>query len=217
MRVEVSDKIRRLSGGGDDSLVSAARQGDHAAFELLMQRYTRMILVLALRVIGNRDDAEDIVQQTFHKAFTHLRTFEGRSSFSTWLTRIAINQALMLRRSYWRSRVISIDQFQLNTPEGAAPLQAPDPQSSPERSYARDERRRILRTALNELTPDMRAALCIRDIEERSTKEAARILKISVPAVKSRINRGRKLLRKKLERHLSFKREVPARGLTPAA
>jgi len=82
----------------DATLVAAAKSGDDEVFELLVERYGRTVLLTVLRITGNREDAEDVVQQSFQKAFVHLKEFQGRSSFSTWLTRIAINEALMSRR-----------------------------------------------------------------------------------------------------------------------
>jgi RNA polymerase sigma-70 factor (ECF subfamily) len=222
MQIEVSKTNDRVADSGlcrtmnDNSLVSAAQNGDHAAFELLVRRHERMILFKVMQVLGNRDDAEDVVQQTFHNAFAHLKAFEGRSSFSTWLTRIAINQALMLRRSSWHSHVVSIDELNANE-ETAMPLQIPDSRPNPERSYSQQERRRILYLAMNDLTPGIRAALEIREIGEQSVRETAQILGVSIPAVKSRVNRGRRILREKLERRMAFKNAFPARRVLPAA
>src|ERR1700681_2944930 len=100
--------IGSLAGAEDMVLVAAAKSGSSHAFEVLVERHARRILRVAQRVIGNREDAEDIVQQSFQKAFVHLQKFEGRSSFSTWLTRIAINQSLMKLRTR-RSRELHLD------------------------------------------------------------------------------------------------------------
>lgn len=221
MLLEASNRADRMADNDlvrrdDASLVSAAKKGDHTAFQLLVERHEQMILFKVLRVSGNRDDAEDIVQQAIHNAFAHLKRFEGRSSFSTWLTRIALNEALMLRRSPWRSRVVSIDELNANEVT-ATPLQIADSRPNPERSFLQQERQRILSLAMNELRPGTRAALQVRDIDEQSAKETARILGVSVPAVKSRVNRGRKILREKLERHIVFKSSAPTRSVMPAA
>jgi RNA polymerase sigma factor (sigma-70 family) len=125
-------------------------------------------------------------------------------------------QALMLRRSSWRSHVVSIDELSANE-ETAMPLQIPDSRPNPERSYSQREQRRILYRAMNDLTPGIRAALEIREIGEQSVRETAQVLGVSIPAVKSRVNRGRRILREKLERRMAFKNTVPARQVQPAA
>lgn len=190
-----------LMSHNDVSLVSSAKDGSHAAFETLFERHKKMILFKALQIVNNREDAEDIVQQTFHNAFVHLQEFEGRSSFSTWLIRIALNQAFMLRRSGWRCRVISIDEPTKET-ETASPLQVADSRPNPELDCSLHERQQILYRAIKQLRPRMRAVVEMRDLEERSAKETARLLGLSVTAVKSRVNRGRRQIRQNLERQV---------------
>src|ERR1700681_2065323 len=124
--------IGSLAGAEDMVLVAAAKSGSSHAFEVLVERHARRILRVAQRVIGNREDAEDIVQQSFQKAFVHLQKFEGRSSFSTWLTRIAINEALMWLRTHRRARVVSMDELTKGE-ESALVLQIRDLGASPER------------------------------------------------------------------------------------
>ena len=135
----------------DGALVTAAKSGSIGAFEVLVKRHQGRILRVARRVTRNREDAEDIVQQSLQKAFGHLHTFEERSSFSTWLTRIAINEGIMcLRRR--RAKAVWVDAL---TPskEAALTLQIPDPSASPERSCAQRETERFLFSAINQLTP----------------------------------------------------------------
>src|SRR5882672_4215878 len=112
-------------------LVPATKTGDTRAFELLVERHERMIFSLARRMTGNREDAEDVVQQSFQKAFIHLKKFEGESLFSTWLTRIAINEALMLLRRKRGSRELSIDDS-IAGEEVLFALEIPDSGQSPE-------------------------------------------------------------------------------------
>jgi RNA polymerase sigma-70 factor (ECF subfamily) len=119
----------------DMVLVAAARSGSSHAFEVLVKRHARRILRVAQRVTRNREDAEDIVQQSFQKAFVHLQKFEGRSSFSTWLTRIAINQALMCLRTNRRASAVWINQLNAGE-ESELMLQIPDSGPSPERTYS---------------------------------------------------------------------------------
>lgn len=206
MLIEVVDRVEEtdcndLRVKDDASLVASAKTGDRAAFELLVERHERTVFFTALRITGNREDAQDIVQQSLQKAFVHLREFEGRSSFSTWLTRIALNEALMLKRSSRRSREVPLDDSD-PTSETQVALETPDARPNPESSYSQCERKRLLLSAMNDLKPGMRRALLICDLDERSTKETAEILGLSVSAVKSRVNRGRRALRDRLKRQL---------------
>jgi len=196
----------------DSSLVEAAKQGDRVAFEILVERHERMIFFRALRVTGNHEDAEDVVQQSFQKAFVHLNDFEGRSSFGTWLTRIALNEALMLRRKCWKWREVSMDEPGAGE-ETSCVGQVPDSGPDPEHHYSQQERRRILFAAINELKPGMRSALHSFDLDERSIGETARILGLSAGAVKSRINRARKALRHKLNRQIELPTQAGRAGM----
>lgn len=182
----------------DGALVAAAKNGSIGAFEVLVKRHQGRILRVAQRVTRNREDAEDVVQQSFQKAFSHLPKFEERSSFSTWLTRIAINEAIMCLRSR-RTRAARIETL---TPskEFALTLRIPDPSASPERSYARGETERFLFLAINQLTPGLRMAIQLCDLDEHTVKESAQMMGLSVTAVKSRVSRGRRELRKTLKR-----------------
>src|SRR6267143_5553153 len=168
----------RLVAEEDAVLVAEAKTGDARAFELLVQRHEGKILSLAQRMTRNREDAEDVVQQSFQKAFTHLRKFEGESLFSTWLTRIAINEALMLLRRKRGSREVPI--VESNTEDKTVlPLYIPDAGPNPEDNYSQRERQRILSAALNELPHRTRRAIQLRELDERSTEVTARIMGIS--------------------------------------
>ncbi len=194
--------IGSLAGTGDLVLVAAAKSGSSHAFEALVERHARRILRVAQRVTGNREDAEDIVQQSFQKAFVHLQKFEGKSSFSTWLTRIAINEALMCLRTNRRASAVSIDELAAGD-ETALALQIPDLGPSPERSYSQQERERILSFAMNQLTPGIRTAIQLCELDERSLKESAQMMGVSVAAAKSRVLRGRTKLRETLKRYVA--------------
>jgi RNA polymerase sigma-70 factor, ECF subfamily len=208
MPADVLDRIDEIDGAivpddilpkaEDRVLVAAAKSGSIGAFEVLVRRHQARILRVAQRVTRNREDAEDIVQQSFQKAFGHLHKFEERSSFSTWLTRIAINEAIMCLRRH-RARAVWVDAL---TPskEAALTLQIPDSSASPERNYARVEIERFLFFAINQLTPGVRTAIQLCDLEEHSLKESAHMMGLSVTAVKSRVSRGRRELRKTLKR-----------------
>jgi RNA polymerase sigma-70 factor, ECF subfamily len=193
-------------------LVVAAKNGDEQAFETLFRRHQQKVLRVVLRYTRVREDAEDIVQQSFHKAFMHLCRFEGKSSFSTWLTRIAINEALMFLRSIGAVREVSMDDA--GDAEGiAASLEIPDSRQDPEASYLRRERARVLLSALKDLRPRLRQALELRELAEFSTEQTAQRMGLSVGAVKSRIFHGRKKLRERL-RHLMTSPRTFEKGST---
>lgn len=184
---------------GEGALVLAAKRGDGHAFEILIERYQRRILAIAQRFTHIREDAEDIVQQSLQKAFVHLHKFEGKSSFSTWLTRIAINQALMLLRRGRGLREVSINDLTGNE-ETTLTLEMPDSRAGPESAFLQGERNRILSEALDKLTPGIRKAIELRELGELSTKEAARVMGLSVEAVKGRVHQGRRKLHRALKR-----------------
>jgi RNA polymerase sigma-70 factor (ECF subfamily) len=189
----------------EQMLVAAARQGDEQAFETLFKRYRQKVLRVVLRYTHVREDAEDIVQQSFQKAFVYLHKFEGKSSFSTWLTRIAINESLMLLRHGRALREVSVDDH--SEAEGnAARLEIPDSRHDPEASYLQRERARVLLSALKDLRPRMRRALELRELAEFSTEQTAEQLGLSVGAVKARISHGRRKLRERLRRYMTSPR-----------
>ena len=188
--------------GADEVLVSAARNGNQRAFEVLVERHQRRMLAIARRYTRGREDAEDVVQQAFQKAFIHLNKFQGKSSFSTWLTRIAINEALMLLRSISAVREVSIDDA--DDAEGSsASLEIPDSRQDPEASYLQRERAQVLLAALQGLRPRMRRAIELRELAECSTEQTALQMGLSVGAVKARLFHARKKLRQRLRRHMT--------------
>src|SRR5437773_1782879 len=180
-------------------LVAAARAGDAAAFEELVNRYEGKIFRLTRNIAGNHEDAEDAMQDAFLKAYAHLQDFHGDSRFYTWLVRIAANEALM------RLRKRRPNQFSLDEPiEGDTdlfPRELEDWGPTPEQRYARTEMQGILSEFIEQLDPEFRIVLVLRDLEDLSTQETAEALGISVPAVKSRLLRARLKLREKLNRH----------------
>ena len=183
------------------ALVLAAKSGDGQAFEILIERYQRRILAVARRFTRIREDADDIVQQSLQKAFVHLHKFEEKSRFSTWLTRIAINEALMLLRTGRGLREVSIDDLSGNE-ETVLAREMRDSRAGPESVFLQDEQSRILLAAMDKLPPRTRTAIELRDLGELSTKEVARVLGLSIEAVKGRVFQGRKKLRRVL-RHES--------------
>jgi RNA polymerase sigma-70 factor, ECF subfamily len=198
---QFADTQQQTITGPDEevALVHAAKRGDRQAFAILIERYQRRILALARRFTRVREDAEDIVQQSFQKAFVHLHKFEGKSRFSTWLTRIAINEVLMFLRRGRGLREVSINNLS-GSEETALGLDIPDSREDPEMTFLQGERSRILSAAMNRLTPRIRKAIELRELCELSTEEAARILGISVSAVKARVFHGRRKWRQVLRR-----------------
>jgi RNA polymerase sigma-70 factor (ECF subfamily) len=202
----------RLVPEGDAALVAAAKTGDGSAFELLVRRNEGKIFSLAQRMTRNREDAEDVVQQSLQKAFINLKKFEGDSLFSTWLTRIAINEALMLLRRKRGSREVPIAES--STEDGAAlPLDFPDSGPNPEDSCLQLEQERILCAAVNELKPGLRKAIELREFGELSTGETAQVMGVSIAAVKARLFHGRKELRQRLKRYVESTRRYRTRAL----
>ncbi len=206
----------------DETLVAAAKKGHTIAFEALVERHRRTILSVAQRITRNREDAEDVTQQSFQQAFVHLDEFAGDSSFSTWLTRIAINEALMLLRKNRGSREVSVEDSSGDVAASRF-LDIPDSGPSPEGHYWRLQQRRILVLAMAQLKPEARTAIQLRDLGDRSVRETAQILGISASAVKSRRYHGRAKLREVFERHVEWSRMVrggrmaaPRAGVTAA-
>jgi RNA polymerase sigma-70 factor (ECF subfamily) len=182
---------------GDEELVAAAKGGDELAFETIVKRHRQRIFALALRYTRSREDAEDIVQQTFQRAFIHLLGFEGRSSFSTWLTSIAINHALTLLRKRRALHELPIDDS--SSDEGTTlALEITDASPDPEASYLQGERARILSAAVGELSPGMQRAIELQELGELTTRETARHMGLSVSAVKARLFRAKRSLAKSL-------------------
>jgi RNA polymerase sigma-70 factor (ECF subfamily) len=181
---------------GERTLVVAAKNGDEQAFETLFKRYQRKTLAVVLRYTRVVEDAEDIVQQSFYKAFVHLCQFQGESSFSTWLTRIAINEALMFLRRIAAVREVLIDDTR--DAESADSLGIPDSNADPETRCSQREEARILSQAVRNLRPALRTTIVLRELRELSTSETARRMGLSVGTVKGRIFRGKRQLRQKL-------------------
>ena len=189
-------EIVRRNGIGkdsDSSLVAAAKYGDTRAFEELVFRYERRVLAVAQRITNNREDAEDVAQESFHKAFRHLDTFQEKARFSTWLTRIVINEAYMLLRR--RHRVVEVLPENEDDALKSASDAFVDQRPSPEESCWRHECTELLTVAINRLRPTLRRTMLLRDIEEHSVEETAQILGTSISAVKARLFHGRRRLR----------------------
>jgi RNA polymerase sigma-70 factor, ECF subfamily len=185
-------------------LVAKARQGDTASFSVLLRRYEGKIFRLAMNITQNREDAEDVLQESFLKAYEHLDQFLGNSKFYTWIVRIAVNQALMKLRKRRSDRAVSLDE-QIDTGEDTVVREIAAWDPDPEQRYSQEELHTILSEVIDELAPIYRTVFTLRDVDGLSTEETAEALDLSVPAVKSRLLRARLQLRDKLTRF--FKRK----------
>jgi RNA polymerase sigma factor (sigma-70 family) len=176
-------------------LVRAAKCGQSVAFDVLCERLAPRILRSLYRITKNREDAEDALQDSFLSAYLHIMEFDGRSTFSTWLTRIAINSALMILRKKRNSQEISIEG---SADSGAKQVtwEMPDHAPNPEKRYAQRERENILRGAIGNLRPAIRKVIELQQLQEHSMKETAAIIGISVPAAKARLFHAKIALRK---------------------
>src|SRR5882672_6889813 len=203
--LQLADSQRQniLDQDEEGALVVAAKSGDGHAFEILIERHQRRVLAVARRFTRIREDAEDIVQQSLQKAFVHLHKFEGKSCFSTWLTRIAINEALMLLRRGRGLREVSIEDLSGNE-ETALGLQMPDSRPGPESAFLQGERNRILYEAMDKLTSGIRTAIELRELGELSIEEAARVMGVSIAAVNGRLFHGRRKLHQVLKRESAW-------------
>jgi len=177
--------------------LDALRNGDREEFARLVEEYSPMIYRLGLKMLNNPQDAEDILQETFIKAYRHIGKFDGRSSISTWLYRIATNEALMsLRRK--RPEAISFEVPSPNEIELQEPLQIVDWCCLPEEEFLTSERLARLDEGIEKLPASLRVVFILRDIEGLSTRETAEVLDISEMAVKTRLSRARLRLREDL-------------------
>ena len=177
--------------------LAALQQKDKGEFARVLDQNADRIYRLALKMIGNPQDAEDILQETFIKAFNNIDQFEGRSKISTWLYRIAVNESLMLLRSR-KGQELPLDK-DIQTDQGdTIPRQIVDWCCLPEKELMSGESRKQLREAINTLSDANRAAFLLRDVEGLSTKEAAETLEISESALKVRLMRARMQLREEL-------------------
>jgi RNA polymerase sigma-70 factor, ECF subfamily len=187
------------------ALVNAAKAGDMGAFEDLVRRYDRNVFRIAQHITQNREDAEDVVQDAFLKAFQNLEQFQGQSKFYTWLVRIAVNEALMKLRKRRPERFVSLDE-DVKTEEDSMPREIADWSPNPEQQYNQAELKEILGKTIQGLPPGFRTVFVLRDVEGLSTEETADALDLSIPAVKSRLLRARLQLRERLNKYFKTRR-----------
>lgn len=187
-------------------LVKAAQKGDITAFEQLLKRYDRNVFRIAQHITQNREDAEDVVQEAFLKAYQKLDQFQGNSKFYTWLVRIAVNEALMKLRKRKADKTVSMDE-DVETEDGSMTREFADWSPNPEQLYKQAELGDILGKTIQGLPASFRTVFVLRDVEGMSTEETADMLGLSVPAVKSRLLRARLQLRDRLNKY--FKKAKP--------
>jgi RNA polymerase sigma-70 factor, ECF subfamily len=183
----------------DKLLVTEAKAGSYEAFEELVNRYEKKIYRLGLNITGSPEDAEDVLQETFLKAFEHLADFREDSRFYTWIVRIGVNEALMKLRKKRTQKETSMDD---TTGEDGSvlPREFTDWKPNPEELLARTEVREILENAVKTLPPTFRSVFYLRDVEGLSTEETAAMLDLSIGAVKARLFRARMYLREELSK-----------------
>jgi RNA polymerase sigma-70 factor (ECF subfamily) len=191
---EISVKLLAATAT-DEALVGAAKLGDRPAFSELWERHSSTAFKVAYRITRNRDDAEDVVQDAWMKAYVHLKTFDGRAKFSTWLTRIVVNSALMILR---RKRAHPETSMEVTDGETWQHWEVADPTKDVEELYVRHERLERLRRAICRLQPNLRNVIEIHQSNDNSVKEIADLAGISVTATKSRLLRARTILRRAL-------------------
>lgn len=191
--VMLHDGFRNLD---ERNLVAAAKRGQSEAFEILCERSMQKVFQATRRITKNREDAEDALQDSLVRAFVHVKDFDGRASFTTWLTRIAINSALMILRKQRTSREISINGSNNSSDATEVYWEVPDHAPNPEKRYAQQERQKILQTAVRGLRPAIREVVELQQFQGHSLKEAAAQIGISVSAAKARLFHAKVALRK---------------------
>lgn len=201
VRAMVSTRSQSPAALDDPALVSQVREGDQQAFTELVNRYAAKIFRLARHITRNDQDAEDVLQETFLKAYSRLDQFQGNSSFYTWLVRIGVNESLMKIRRRKDGKFVSLDE-EIETPSGAIARELPDDAEDPEELLGRRELGDVLAEAIDGLAETYRTVFVLRDVEGLSTEETAEMLGLSISAVKSRLLRARLQMREKLRRRL---------------
>jgi RNA polymerase sigma-70 factor (ECF subfamily) len=212
--IEHANPIAPADTPPDDLLVQRAQAGDLAAFETLVARHERRVYVLALRMLRNEHDAEDVTQQAFLSALEHLNGFRGDAQFATWISRIATHAALKILRKRRGLDTVSLEASTDPSPESGAlphPEYIADWRDTPETLLDRRETRQLIADALAELDEKHRLVFLLRDVEGLSIRETAQALDLSEANVKVRLLRARLQLRERLTRAFGD----PERRLAP--
>jgi len=185
----------------DEELIARIRRGDHAAYQVLVEKYQQRIYAVTYGLLGNREDALDAMQEAFIKAYRSLDRFKGKSGFYTWLYRIATNAAIDLgRKTSRRDEVEFREEIDADEEKGDYPI-APATEN-PADELMRKELGELIEEAIGELPPEQRTAIVLREIEGLSYREIAKVMKCSQGTVMSRLHYGRKRLQELLGPHL---------------
>jgi RNA polymerase sigma-70 factor (ECF subfamily) len=205
----------------ETQLVVSAQRGESAAYAELCRRHREKVFRTVLKIIGNVDDAEDVLQDAWMRGLIHIKSFEGRASFSTWMTRIAINSALAVLRKRRKRKEFSLDDSV--DPDSTRLMQMRELSSNPEERCIEAEKQRLVRQAIRRLPSKLRNALEIRESQDGSMHELAMVAGVPVPTMKTRLLRARLKLREPLRRALNEKTKgasggrkgsIPARGIS---
>jgi|SRR5215469_2407216 len=174
----------------DEQVIDRVRAGETALYEVIMRRYNQRLYRVARAILHNDSEADDVIQDAYVRAYTHLNQFAARSPFSTWLTRIAVNEALARRRSHVKHPQVDITEF-----DGEITMKDTRPSTDPEQSATGAQLREFLEQAVLDLPEQYRTVVMLRDIEELSTAETAEALDLTEENVKVRLHRGHGMIR----------------------
>ncbi len=208
----MAEETRNVEQDGPEDdllLVERVLTGDRRAFETLVRKHERRVFRVTLAVLGNYEDAEEAMQDTFVKAYRHISRFRRESRFTTWLTRIAVNEALQKRQT--RKNTVSLDEI-AEIEAQVLPHRSHQWHEDPEKLYSKQEVRKLVEDAIRSLPTIYRETFVLRDVEGLRAEEAAEILGLTLPAIKSRLLRARLLMREalaaRLEESPSFSKKV---------
>jgi RNA polymerase sigma-70 factor (ECF subfamily) len=192
-------KSWEFEGYSDERLVRLSQAGRRDAFSELTRRHYNNSLKVAISILHDREESEDEVQNAYWKAFQHLDQFLSDAKFSTWMTRIVVNQCLMRLRKMRRAKFLYIDDVQIGEERGT--MELPDAERSPESLLGAKELGAVLRTEMRRIPPLLRTVFMLREVDQLPMGEVADRLGISVAAAKSRLLRARAELKARLEKH----------------
>ena len=195
-RDELESGEMRADALTDEAIVERVRGGDLASFELLMRRYNQRLFRVARSILGNDAEAEDAVQEAYVRAYEHLSQFRGEAAFSTWLTKIAVYEALGRRRIRQRFRSLQVD------PSEACPMHESAKNDDPFEHASRRELQSMLVRTVDALPQDLRTVFILRVVDGLDTRETAECLHLSEANVKTRLYRARTLLQRKIDRQI---------------
>lgn len=190
--MEILEKAR-IEGWTDEEVVTRVLTGETELYEILMRRYNQRLYRVVISILRNADETQDVMQEAYVRAYQHLSQFEGRAAFSTWLTRIAVHEALARHKKRGRNQ-----QFSSDLNEGEISVSPGSPALDPEQTVSKAELNRMLEEAVLGLPEQYRTVLMLRDVEEMSTAETAAALGLSEENVKVRLHRGRAMVRRDL-------------------